>query len=134
DQPQNQERMADSRQQLEQTRENVRRASESLEQGELSQASAAGARAGEQLNNLRDEFRRSTAGQFNEAMNQMRDDARRLDQNQQQLSQRLNAMTNPQQGQQRSLRDPQSRDQITQELAQQKQQLDNLLDQMRKTS
>ncbi len=33
DRPENQERMAESRQQLEQTRENVRRASEALEQG-----------------------------------------------------------------------------------------------------
>jgi hypothetical protein len=58
DQPENQERMADARQQLEQTREDVRKAAESLEQEKVPEASAAGARAGERLDNLA----RSSAG------------------------------------------------------------------------
>jgi hypothetical protein len=62
DRPENQERMADARQQLEQTRNNIRRASESLEQGMVSQAAASGERAANELNNLRDNFRQQTAG------------------------------------------------------------------------
>jgi hypothetical protein len=109
DQPENQQRMADSRQQLEQTREDVRKAAQSLEQGQIPQASAAGARAGEQLNNLRDEVRRRAAGQFGDAMNQMRPDARELDQNQEQLSQRLSPMDatgRPRESPPRPLREP----------------------------
>src|SRR3954454_19658588 len=97
DQSQNQQRMADSRQQLEQTRENVRKAAESLDKAQVPDATAAGARASEQLNNLRDDFRRSAAGQFNDAMNQMRQEARDLDQKEQDLSQKLSQLDTEQQ-------------------------------------
>jgi hypothetical protein len=134
DQPENQERMADSRQQLEQTREDVRRASESLEQGQLPEAASAGARAGEQLNNLRDEFRKSASGQFNESMNQMRQDARQLDENQKQVAQRMSELDNDKnREQQGSLRGGAQREQIANQLGEQKQQLDRLMENMRKT-
>ena len=138
DRPENQERMAESRQQLEETRSNVRRASEALEQGMVPEASAAGARAGEQLNNLRDEFRRAAAGQFNEAVTQMREEARGLDERQQEVSQRLSEldeMGQPKQPQQeqRTLRDTGSRQQIAQDLQQQQQRLEQLLNNMKQT-
>jgi hypothetical protein len=131
DQPENQQRMADSRQQLEQTRENVRRASESLEQGQVPEAAASGARAAEELNNLREEFRRSAANQFSDAMQQMRDDARQLDRKQQELSHQLQDLDAPQQRPQ--LRDGGQREQITQDLGQQREQLNRLVEQMRQT-
>ena len=130
DQPENQQRMADSRQQLEQTREDVRRASEALDQGKVPQAEASGARAGEQLKNLRDEFRKNASGQFNDAMTQMRQEARQLDQNQQDLSQKL---AEADKTEQRSLRDSGKRQEVAEGLKGQKQQLDKLLDDMRKT-
>jgi uncharacterized membrane protein YqjE len=130
DNAENQERMAEGRQQLDETRSNIRRASEALEQGIVSQAAAAGARASEELNQLRDQFRQSAAGQFTESMRQMRDDARKLDQNQQDLSKRLSELG---QSDQRTLRDSGERGQVAQDLARQKQELDKLLESMRQT-
>jgi hypothetical protein len=130
DRPENQERMADSREQLDQTRPNLRRASEALEQGQVSEAAAAGARAGEDLDRLRDEFRQATAGQFNEAVDELRNEAQKLDENQQKLSERL---ANLNQSNQRSLRDTGDRQQIVENLGQQKQDLQKLLENMRRT-
>jgi hypothetical protein len=131
DQPENQERMADSREQLEQTRENVRRASESLERGQVPEAAASGARAAEELNNLREEFRRNAANQFSEAMQNMREDARQLDRQQQELSQELQDLDSAQRPP--SLRDGGQRQEIVQDLAQQRERLNQLLEQMRRT-
>jgi hypothetical protein len=130
EQPENQERMAESRQQLDQTRNDIRRASEALEQGMVPEAAAAGARAGEELNRLRDEFRQANAGQFNEQVDQLRGDARQLDERQDQLAERL---SNLDQSSQRTLRDSGERRQITEGLDQQKQDLQKLLEDMRKT-
>jgi hypothetical protein len=102
DQPQNQQRMADSREQLENTRENVRRASEALEKGMVPDAAASGTRAAEDLNKLRDDFRKGTAGQLAEDMDRLRDEARQLDQRQQELANELQKLD---QTEQRKLRD-----------------------------
>jgi hypothetical protein len=131
DQPENQQRMADSRQQLEQTRENVRQASEALDQGKVPQASASGARAQEQLNNLKDEFRKNAAGQFNDAMDRMRQAARDLDQKQQDLSHRLNDLDKAERP---ALRDSANRQGLADGLGQQKQELEKLLEEMKKTT
>ncbi len=130
DQPQNQERMAEARQQLEQTREDVRRASEALSQEQVPEAASAGARASEQLNNLSDQVRRDASSQFAEAMNNLRQDARQLDENQQKISEQLKQLDSTEQ---RSLRESTDRQQVTRELAEQKQELEKLLDSMRKT-
>src|SRR5262249_8594917 len=82
----NRERMADARQQMEQGREHVRQASEALQQGQLSQAITEGARAGQQLNNLREDLRKSAGNRFSEALTEMRDQARQLDKDQKQLT------------------------------------------------
>ncbi len=141
DQPQNEDRMADSRQQLEDTREQIRQASEALNQQQVQQASAAGARAAEQLNQLRDDFRKEASGQFNDAVSQLREQARALDQKERDLQQQLANLdqtgranpstTQPQQA--RALRDGGERQQVVQDFQQQRQQLDKLLDDMRKT-
>lgn len=130
DQPENQQRMAEARDQLEQTREDVRRASEALEQEKVSQAEASGARAGEQLKNLRDEFRKNAAGQFNDAMTRMREEARQLDQDQKDLAQRL---ADASKVEQRSLRGSSDRKEVVEGLKEQKQDLEKLLEDMRNT-
>ncbi|HEX8324698.1 MAG TPA: hypothetical protein VF595_12395 [Tepidisphaeraceae bacterium] len=130
DRPENQERLAESRQQLEQTREDVRRASEQLEQGRVPEAATSGARASEQLNNLRDQVRRGAAGELAEAMTDLQRDARALDERQQQLSQQLKQLDSTEQ---RSLRESTERQQATQALNEQKQQLSRLTETMRKT-
>ncbi|HEV2292705.1 MAG TPA: hypothetical protein VGR35_02555 [Tepidisphaeraceae bacterium] len=131
DQPQNQQQMADSREQLEQTRENVRRASEALERGMVPEATASGARAAEQLNTLRDEFRRGTAEQLAEEMNELRKDARELDRRQQELANQMNQLD---QTEQRKLRDAGERKQVAEGLAQQREQLSELLKEMQRTT
>jgi hypothetical protein len=126
----NRERMADSRQQLEQTREHLRQASEALEQGRVPQAVTAGARAGKELNDLREDVRKSTSNRFTDDLNTMREQARQLDQNQGQLTEQLGEWDkNPQ----RSLRDTGERAQVREKLAQQDQKLEKLLEQMRNT-
>lgn len=126
----NRERMADARQQMEQGREHVRQASEALQQGQLSQAITEGARAGQQLNNLREDLRKSAGNRFSETLTEMRDQARQLDKDQKQLTEQLDEWNkNPQ----RTLRDTGDRAQIKQRLENQQTQLDKLLDRMRQT-
>ena len=126
----NRDRMAEAREQIEQSREHVRQASEALEEGRLSQAVTEGARAGRQLNDLREQLRKGASDRFTEEMTEMRDQARRLDENQDKLSQEIDAWNRRAR---QSLRDTQERQQTRQGLEQQRKQLDQLLDRMRQT-
>ncbi len=130
--PENQEQMAEAREQLDQTRENVRQASEALEEGRVSRALAAGSRAENELNELREEFRRRASGQFTEEMREMRDQARELDDTQQQLSERLTGLDDPK-SQPASLRETGEREEIVTGLAEQTERLQELLDRMQET-
>jgi hypothetical protein len=126
----NRARMAEARQQIEQGREHVRQASEALEQGRLSQALTEGTRAGRQLNDLREELRKGASNRFSEEMTEMRDQARRLNEDQEKLSEQLDAAKG---ASQHSLRDTGERKQVRQNLEQQEKRLDQLLEQMRRT-
>ena len=126
----NRDRMAEARQQMEQGREHVRQASEALEQGRLPQAITEGARAGQQLNNLREDLRKSAGNQFSEELTEMREQARQLDKDQKQVTEQLDEWN---QNPQRTLRDTGARGQVKQQLEKQQTQLDKLLDRMRKT-
>ncbi|HWB09443.1 MAG TPA: hypothetical protein VG826_09475 [Pirellulales bacterium] len=130
EQPENQERMADAREQLDQTRDQLRRTSEALEQEMVSQAAAAGTRAERDFQELRNEFRRRTSGQFTDQMREMRDDARKLDEQESEIAQR---MSEPNGQETRSLREDTGREKIPGELAQQKERLAELLNRMRQT-
>jgi len=126
----NRDRMAEERQQMEQGREHVRQASEALEAGRLSQALTEGARAGRQLNDLREQLRKKASNRFADEMTEMRQEARRLDEDQTRLSEQIDALNRESQ---RSLRGGGEREQVGQKLTQQAKQLDQLLDQMRTT-
>jgi hypothetical protein len=89
EQPQNRSQMAEARQQLEQTREHLRQTKESLEQGQVSQALAEGTRAERQLEDLQEQFRDRTAGQFEQRMRELRNQTRELAKNEEQLAQQL---------------------------------------------
>ncbi|MCA9118866.1 MAG: hypothetical protein H6822_16265 [Planctomycetaceae bacterium] len=130
--PENQEQMADAREQLEQTRENVRQASEALEEGRVSRALASGTRAENDLDELREEFRRRASGRFNEEMREMREEARRLDEAEQQLSDRLTNLNSPE-NRPTSLRDTGDREELVSELEQQTARTRELLDKMQDT-
>ncbi len=130
EQEDNRERMADAREQIEQGREHVRKASEALEKGQLSQALTEGARAGRQLNDLREELRKGAANRFSEGATDMRDQARRLSEDQQRITQQLESAN---QGAGHSLRDSGERKQARNGLEQQEKRLDQLMEQMRRT-
>ena len=101
--------MAEARQQIEQSREHVRQASQALEEGRLPQALTEGARAGQKLNNLREQLRKDSSNKFSEEMTDMREQARQLDENQKKLTEQLDAWDkNPQ----HSLRDTEERKQV----------------------
>src|SRR6185436_7083597 len=89
DRPENQSRMADERQQLDQTREDVQRAAEAAGQDSASQALAAGTRAQRQLQQLHDELRKENSSQFADDLRQMRSDARELARQQEDLVRRM---------------------------------------------
>ena len=91
----NRERMAEARQQMDQGRENLRQASEALEKGQISQAVTEGARAGRELNDLREDLRKKSSDRFSEEMAEMRDQARRLDEKQGELTKQLEAKDRP---------------------------------------
>jgi hypothetical protein len=127
---QNRERMAEARQQVQEGREHVRQASEALEQGRVSQALTAGTRAGQQLSNTRDDLRKQSSNQFSDDLTKMRDQAKQLDENQDRLSEKLDAWKDsPRQ----TLRDPADHQQVKQDLKQQQERLQDLLEQMRRT-
>lgn len=134
DSPENQERMSQERQQLDETRQQVQRASQALDQEQVSQAAASGTRAEREFEELRNEFRRRAANRFSEEMRQMRDQARELDQREQELGEQLTQTTQPEaKTKTKSLRDDNQRGQIAEQLGQQRQQLSNLSEQMRRT-
>jgi hypothetical protein len=132
--PENLERMAAERDQLQQARDQAQRAAEALDQERVTQAAASGTRAEQSFEDLRNEFRRRTSGRFNDQMRQMRDAARELDQREQDLTQRLQDAAQPQQkSQSKSLRDAGDRENLVQDLTEQRQRLSGLQEQMRQT-
>ncbi len=127
---QNRERMAESRQQVQEGRDHARQASEALEQGRVSQALTEGTRAGQQLNNVRDDLRKKSSSQFADDLTEMRNQAKQLDENQDRLSEKLDAWKdNPRQ----TLREPENLQQVKQELEQQGKKMEDLVERMRRT-
>jgi hypothetical protein len=123
--PENQSRMADARQQLDQSRSNVQRASEALEQGQVSQALSSGTRAQRDLQQLRDDFRKQSSSQFAEDMREMRSQARDLAQKQEDIGGKLDALNDPKQP--KTLTDSEERTELASQLDEQKQRLDDLV-------
>jgi hypothetical protein len=130
EQEENRDRMADAREQIEQGREHVRQASEALEQGRIPQALTEGARAGRQLNDLREDLRKGAANRFTEEATDMRNQARQLSQDQHKLTEQLES---GKQAEQHSLRDSGERKHVSEGLEQQEKRLAQLLEQMRRT-
>ncbi|MEL7497544.1 MAG: hypothetical protein AAFN77_08035 [Planctomycetota bacterium] len=85
-QEENRDRMSQEAEQLAETREGLRQTSEALENKEMAQAAAEGTRAQQELENLRDEFKKRNAGQFNERMRQMRNQVQDIEKKQSELS------------------------------------------------
>jgi hypothetical protein len=125
----NREQIEESRQQLDSARSRVQDASQALDEGRVSDAVNQGARAGRELNELRDQMRRQTADRFSEEMRDLRDAGQELDERQQKLSDQL-AQQDAQRG--RALRDSGPREELTQGIQQQQDELGQTLEQMRR--
>ncbi|MCA1686463.1 MAG: hypothetical protein LC745_10920, partial [Planctomycetia bacterium] len=112
----NRDRMAEARQQVEQSRDRVRQASEALEQNRLPQALTEGTRAGRELNDLREQLRKTASDRFSEDLTDMRGQARRLDETQKQLTEQLDAWKDRPE---RSLRESPERTQVREGMGEQ---------------
>ncbi len=131
DSPENRQRMADSRQQLDQSRSRIRQSAEELEQGMVSRAVTSATRAQRQLEQMRDEFRRSTSGQFTEQMRDMRQQAQQLDQRQKEIAEEIKQQID---SDQKTLTDSGTNRELADQTNQQKQSVEGLLEQMKDVS
>jgi len=116
--PENQSRMADEKQQLDKTRDDIQKAADAAAQGSVPQALAAGTRAQRKLQELREEMRKQNSSQFAEDLREMRQDARELAREQEKISQQLDALGGKQQ--RKSLAESTDRKELLDQLAQQK--------------
>ena len=127
----NQREMAEARNQLEQTRSEQQRASEALEEGESSRALTSGTRAQQRLEEMKEDFRRRSAGAFDESIRELQDDVRELADTQRTIGQELEQPQPAADGSRPSLRDTDRRAELGEELAQQQERLSSVLERMR---
>ena len=124
----NRESQGDVQRQLNQTRSDMQRTAEELERQAVSQALAAGTRAQQSLENLKDDVRRQASGRFNEQMRQLRSQARDLARQEDDIARQLQTLT---ESDHKSLDDSEERRQLNGQLSQQQAALTNLLAHMR---
>jgi len=129
--PENRGRMADAREQLRQSRSRIQRSAEELEQGMIPQAITSATRAGRELEQMRDEFRRRTSGEFTERMRDMREQARQLDRDQNQISDDLKRQI---ESAQRLLSDAGGNAELAERIDRQKEKAEELIDRMKNVS
>jgi hypothetical protein len=129
--PENASHMAEARRQLDQARSELQRAAEAIEAGAASQALASGARARDQLDELREDFRRRTLSQFAEDLRQMRNQARQLARDEQQIGQQLEQLG---QTPRPTLSTTEERQALADQLGRQQAGVTNLFEQMRRVT
>ena len=76
-------------QQAQEARDNALKTSEALKENQLSRAISEGTRTERDLENLRDDFRRQTANEFQDVMRQMRNEARDVEEKQKDIGKQL---------------------------------------------
>lgn len=119
---------SEAREQMEQTRADMQRAAEEMQNESASGALAAGTRAQQNMQNLRDELRRQASSQFTDQMRDMRNDARELARRQEEIARQLDQLEN---GRERSLDNSRERQELVRQMTQQHNALTNLLSNMR---
>lgn len=127
----NRQRMTDAREQLADSRSRIRQSAEEIEQGQVSRAATSTTRAQRGLEQMQDQFRRSTSSQFSEEVRQMRDEAQDLDQRQRRISDQLREQVD---AGRKTLADSGATGELTDELDQQKERVQVLIDQMKDVS
>ncbi|HUU20811.1 MAG TPA: DUF4175 family protein [Sedimentisphaerales bacterium] len=129
--PENRQRMAEAREQLGQSRSRIRHSAEELEQGMVSRAITSATRAQRELEQMRDDFRRSTSSQFDEQMRDMRDQAQQLDQRQKEIADEIEQQIN---SERKTLADSGVNRELAERVDQQKESTEELIDQMKNVS
>jgi hypothetical protein len=129
--PENRQRMADASQQLGQSRSRIRQSAEELEQGMVSRAVTSTTRAQRQLEQMREEFRRNTSGQFTEQMRDMRQQAQQLDQQQKEIAEQIQQQID---SERKSLTGSSANRELADQINQQKENVKNLLEQIKDVS
>jgi hypothetical protein len=119
--------MANTRQQLEQTRSDAERAAREMDNQSPSQALAAGSRTEQQLENMRQDVKSQTSSRFTEQMRQMRSQAREMANREDELARGLDSLAG---SDHKSLDDSTQRQQLSQQVERQQSSLTNLLSQM----
>jgi hypothetical protein len=119
---------AEARQQLDQARTDMERAAQQMQNDSASQALAAGTRAQQTMQNLRDDLRKQTSSQFTDQMRDLRNQARDLTKQQDEIVNKLDSLNN---GEKQSLDNSAERQQLAQQMAKQPGALTNLLAGMR---
>ena len=89
DSEQNRANMAEDRERLEKTRESIREASDKIKDQKLAGATNAATRAGRELDEATDEFRKKTSRKFSREMKDLRKSARDLTEKQKEISDQL---------------------------------------------
>jgi hypothetical protein len=117
-----------TRQQLDQARTDMERAAQQMENDSASQALAAGTRAQQTMQNLRDDLRKQTSSQFTEQMRDLRNQARELARQQDEIVRGLDSLNN---GERQSLDNLTERQQLVQKMTRQQSALTNLFSGMR---
>ena len=128
---QNTPEAAEALSQLDQVRSEAQQAAELLEDRQVSQALASGARTQQSLEELRDEYRRENSGQFSQAMQDLRERARQLSQRQDEIRDGLSAVA---QENRKSLAESEEAAQVMENVNQQKEELQSLLEDVRSIS
>ena len=129
--PENRQRMADTRQQLDRSRSRIRQSAEQLERGMVSRAITSTTRAQRELEQMRDQFRRNTSSQFSEQMRRMREQAQQLDEHQKEIADQMQQQV---EAEQKTLKDLGQNRELAIRMDQQKESMEDLIDQMKDVS
>ncbi len=127
---QNSEPIQNAQTQLQEARENIQQSSDALNRGNTGQALAAGARAEQQLEQLQDDLRQQAANQFSETMQDMRQRASDLEQTQKEIVDQLARTPDTSDS---GLRAQQQDSTAAEKLADQREKVHELLQDMEKT-
>jgi hypothetical protein len=124
DRPENQSAMQEQREQLDRTRAEAQKAADAAGKGEVSQALAAGTRAQRDLQQMRDELRKSSSSEFAEDLKEMRNEARELALEQEEISKKIAGLDDPKQ---KTLGEAPEKDAALQQLAEQQKRMSELI-------
>jgi hypothetical protein len=131
DRPENRPNMTDASQQLSSARSGIQQSAEQLRQGQVSDAITSTTRAQRRLEQMQEEFRRSTTGQFVEQMRNMREQAQQLDRRQREVSSQIRRQV---ESQQKTLTDSGENRELAERIEQQRENMEKLLEEMKDIS